>query len=116
MLWCCYCTAREGVESTADQSGTHTPCGKFNLPIHLIDNQIFETGIPGINTYADLFDYVDRSTGPHVPLLAKLAGYTSNWIEGPVKQFGRAIFLTCSISHLKDGLHAGRCFIPLEVL
>ena len=82
----------------------------------MVDAQLVEQGAPTIETAEDLFSYTDATAGSHALLLAKLAGYTSNWIEVPVKQFARAIFLTRSVCLLKEDIEAGRCFIPADIL
>ncbi len=91
-------------------------CEKFSLPTHLLDSQIItkQTLIP--ESVLELSDYMDAYAGSHAVLLVKLAGYTANWIERPVKQFARAIFLTRSVCYLKDDLMEGRHFIPMDIM
>ncbi len=91
-------------------------CKKFCLPIHFLDSQVYRGGVPIPKSASELFEYIDAYAGSHAILLAKLAGYTSNWIEAPVKQFARAIFLTRSVTHLKEDLQEGRHFIPRDMM
>lgn len=116
VLWQWHHAAQAGEYSSVYHSEAHAICEKFNLPAHLIDAQFIEEGVPTIHTITDLFDYMDRSTGSHALLLTKLAGYTANWVEDPVRKFGRALFLTRSLMSLKEDVLAGRQFIPLDLL
>ncbi|MCY4672599.1 MAG: squalene/phytoene synthase family protein [Bacteroidetes bacterium] len=116
VLWDWHRAAQINVFPMALREKAYTVCERFNLPSHLVDVQLLEQGFPAIETTEDLFDYVDATAGSHALLLAKLAGYTSNWIEIPVKQFARAIFLTRSICLLKEDIEVGRCFIPTDIL
>ena len=115
-LWRWHRAAQVGEYSSVHRSKAHAVCEKFNLPAHLVDAQFVEGGVPTIYMITDLFDYMDRSAGSHALLLAKLAGYTANWVEDPVRKFGRALFLTRSLMFLKEDLQAGRQFIPLDLL
>ncbi len=116
ILWQWHRAAQAGEYSSVYHSKAIEVCEKFNLPIHLVDAQCPEDGIPKIHTIVDLFDYADRFAGSHALILAKLAGYTANWVEEPVRRFGQAIFITRSLMFLKDDLQTGRHYIPLDVL
>ncbi len=116
VLWRWHYAVRAGAPSQIQRNRAHRVCEKFKLPVHLVDAQFREDGFPVIRAMTDLFDYGDRLAGSHALLLAKLAGYTANWIEDPVRQFGRAVFLTRSLCLLKEDLQSGRHFIPLDGL
>ena len=116
VLWAWHRAAQIEVPRTALREEAYAVCKKFDLPFHLVDVQLVERGVPTIETAEDLFGYMDATAGPHALLLAKLAGYTSNWVETPVKQFARAVFLTRSVCLLKEDIEAGRCFIPADIL
>ena len=116
ILWSWHMVTREGKPSTVDQSKAKTVCKTFSLPVYLVDAQLVEGSMSKIETVPDLLGYADAHAGSHALLLAKLAGYTANWIEEPVKQFGRAIFLTRSICHLREDLLAGKHYIPLDMM
>ena len=116
VLWDWHRAAQIEVPPRVLREKTYAVCRKFDLPVHLVDAQLVEHGAPTIETAEDLFCYADATVGSHALLLAKLAGYTSNWIENPVKQFARAIFLTRSVCLLAEDIEAGRCFIPADIL
>ena len=116
VLWDWHRTAQIDVPPRVLREKAYNVCKKYDLPIHLVDAQLVENGFPTIETADDLFSYADTTAGSHALLLAKLAGYNSNWIEVPVKQFARAIFLTRSVCLLKEDIEAGRCFIPADIL
>lgn len=101
---------------SSDRSLAYAVCEQYKLPSQLVDAQSIEGGRPKIHTVSDLLDYVDAVAGSHALLLAKLAGYTSSWIEAPIKNFARAIFLTRSVCFLKDDVELGQYYIPLETL
>ena len=116
VLWDWHRAAQIEVPPRVLREKAYNVCKKFDLPVHLVDAQLVEQGAPAIETAEDLFSFADATAGSHALLLAKLAGYTSNWIEDPVKQFARAIFLTRSVCLLKEDIEAGRCFIPADIL
>ncbi len=116
VLWDWHRAAQIEVPPTALREEAYAVCKKFDLPIHLVDAQLVEQGALTIETGEDLFSYMDATAGSHALLLAKLAGYTSNWIEIPIKQFARAVFLTRSVCLLKEDVEAGRYFIPADIL
>ena len=116
ILWDWYRAAQHGESSLADPSQAHAVCREFHLPGSLVDAQMTERGVSPIQTVTELFDCMDTVAGSHALLLAKLAGYTANWIETPVKHFARAVFLTRSVCFLKEDILAGRHFIPLDAL
>jgi len=116
VLWKWHRSASNDVPSNTDHIKAHAICKEFNLPIQLIDLQLIKGEMKVIKTAPHLFDYMDAYAGSHALLLAKLAGYTGNWIETPIKQFGRAIFLTRSIWFLKQDLQDGKFYIPLDIM
>ena len=116
LLWKWHRNARSNVPSRSVQNEAHRVCQKFDLPLHLVDLQLMKRNRDVIDTVPDLFDYMDSHVGSHALLLAKLAGYKANWAETPVKEFGRAIFLTRSICFLKQDLQQGKHYIPIDVM
>lgn len=116
VLWDWHRAAQIEVPPRVLREKAYAACRQFDLPVHLVDAQLAERGAPTIETAEDLFSYTDATAGSHALLLAKLAGYTSNWIEVPIKQFARAIFLTRSVCFLREDIEAGRCFIPADIL
>ena len=116
VLWDWHRAAQIEVPPRVLREKAYAVCRKFDLPVHLVNAQLVEQGAPTIETAEDLFSYTDATAGAHALLLAKLAGYTSNWIEVPIKQFARAIFLTRSVCFLREDIEAGRCFIPADIL
>ena len=116
ILWNWHQASESDALSIHSRDQAHSVCIQYNLPAQLVDAQFMEYSNLVPKTSQDLFEYIDTRVGSHALLLAKLAGYTAKWVETPVKQFARAIFLTRSICFLSQDLMSGRQYIPLDLM